>query len=102
MPSMEKATQSRLLNRLFEMENTTIPSTDDGGCSLQNTCVAVTSLGVSLGLIMCCYCCAIGIRVVNDKYKRRDALFAMQDPIVVVVENKIIKAHTSTPDEDPC
>ena len=84
------------------MENTTIPSVDNGGCNLQNTCVAVSSLAVSLGLIACCYCCGIAIRIVNAKNKRKAAPFSGQDPVIVVVDNKAIVNTNSIPDEDPC
>jgi len=94
--------KNNILNRLFEMENTTIPYVDTGGCNLQNICVAVTSLAVALGLITCCYCCGIGIRLINAKNKRQATLFATQDPVTVVVHNKLVIATTSTPDEDPC
>jgi hypothetical protein len=84
------------------MENITIPSGDNGECSLQNTCVAVTSLAVTLGLITCCYCCGIYIRFVNAKNKRKVSPFVDQEPsIIVVVQNKMTTV-TSIQEEDPC
>lgn len=83
------------------MENTTIPITDDGECTIKNTCVAVTSLAVTLGLITCCYCCGICIRFMNAKNKRKVTPFVDQDPaIVVIVQNKMTTI-TSIQEEDP-
>jgi len=79
-----------------------MPSADNGGCNLQNTCVAISSLAASLGLITCCYCCGIWIRFVNNKNKRKVTPFVDQDPtIIVVVQNKM-SAASNLQEEDPC
>jgi hypothetical protein len=83
------------------MENSTVPYAESGGCGTHNTCVAVISIAVALGMIICCYCCGIGIRIINTKYK--NSPLTGQDPMVVVVYNKAsTTAASSSQDEDPC
>jgi len=86
------------------MENTTIPSTESGGCGIHNTCVAVISLAVALVLIICMFSCGTCIRLIGAKYLPQASPFTGQDHVVVVVYNKIPSAAAAaeSKDEDPC
>jgi hypothetical protein len=88
------------------MENTTIPSADLGGCSIHSVCVAYYSLAVTLGLMTCCFGCAVCIRLLGEKYPKQVSPFIAHDPVTVIVDNKPTIAFTTAstpvqPEEDP-
>ena len=62
------------------------------------------SLAVALVLIICMFSCGTCIRLIGAKYHLQTSPFTGQDPVVVVVHNKIPSAAAAaeSKDEDPC
>ncbi len=82
------------------MQNGTVPSVDDGmECNLRNSCVAVISVSCSLGLLTCCLCFAICIRMFALENKEWALRCIAVEPQTTVVLNPIQKVVV---DEDPC
>jgi hypothetical protein len=82
------------------MQNGTVPSVDDGmECNLRNSCIAVISISCSLGLLTCCLCFAICIRLFaleNSEFALR--FIAVEPQQTKVIINPIQKVVV---DEDP-